>query len=72
VYLSPDAERVALRVAENNMDCGSSYENQWLAIMSKDGKEPYHHPDDSILSYDWHPDGRLVILKVNPTGSLLR
>ena len=72
VRLSPDAERVALRVAENNRDCGSSFDNKWLTVMSKDGEELYRHTDDSIISYDWHPDGRLVILKKYPAGGINR
>ena len=69
VRLSPDAQRIVLRLTENAMDCGSNFDNNWLTIMSKDGEELYRHHDDSVLSYDWHPDGRLVILKQNPAGS---
>ena len=69
--LSPDKERVALRVAEDEMDCGSNINNKWLTIMSKDGEELYRHGDDSIVSYDWHPDGRLVIVRLGPTGQYL-
>ena len=68
VHLSPDLERVALKVSENPMECQGFYRNHHLTIMSKEGEQLYRHPDDSVLAYDWHPDGRLAILKVNPAG----
>jgi len=69
VKLSPNAERIALRVSDPAKGCSGNDDNQWLTIMSKDGEELYRHPDGSALTYDWHPDGRLVILQLNPAGS---
>jgi len=64
VRMSPDRERIAMFVAEDSRDCGSNSFNPEFSIFSKDGVELYRDSiEDSVQGYDFHPDGRLVILR---------
>ena len=63
VRLSPDAEKIAMTVAEDSMDCDSNSKNKRFSIFSKNGEQLYRALDDKFIAFDWHPDGRLVIVR---------
>lgn len=73
VRLSPDRERIALIAAEDTMDCRSNTSNSRFSVFSKDGEQLYRDSTEfnsiqvtiPIQGYDFHPDGRLVILVDN-------
>lgn len=66
--LSPDGKRIAMRVAAvANELCGTNNSDFRVSVFSTDGKELFRASDGDgtslgIKSYDWHPDGRLVIV----------
>jgi len=66
IRLSPDGQRMAMKVAEPD-DCGSSNRNQVLSVYSTSGDQLFRG-DESMQAYDWQRDGRLVIIR--KTGTL--
>jgi len=66
--LSPDGKRIAMRAAEiATGDCGGNDSNFRFSVFSINGEELFRSSDVGgtplgVKSFDWHPDGRLVIV----------
>ncbi len=61
--LSPDGNRIAMYTAEDTMRCDDNDSNKRFTVYSKDGEQLYRKTDGHFASFDWHPDGRLVVLQ---------
>ena len=69
VRLSPDIERVAMYGSEIE-PCETNFSDVRFMVFSVEGQELYRD-NDSIITYDWHPDGRLVVVKSRANNQYL-
>jgi len=63
--LSPDGKRIGMYVAEvaTGNDCEKNNSNFKFSVFSTNGEELYRTPIVGLQTYDWHPNGRLVIVR---------
>lgn len=60
IRLSPDVKRVGMFASEIEA-CDTNFNNIRFMVFSVDGEELYRDTGP-ISDFDWHPDGRLVVL----------
>ena len=65
VRLSPDGKRVAMYVAEiaTGNECDKNDSNFRFSVFSTGGEELFRNSEVGLHAYDWHPEGRLVIVR---------
>lgn len=62
--LSPDGKRIAMFVAEIATEsCEDNDSNLRFSVFSTDGEELFRIGNVDVHAYDWHPDGRLVVVR---------
>lgn len=62
VRISNDA-RIAMKVAEDRKSCDGNHDNARLTVYSVTGELLHRFSDEIYSEFDWHPDGRLVVLE---------
>ena len=63
---SPDGERLALFLSEQTCRSADQSLTRRFSVLSTNGELLYRNTDEMIRTFDWHPDGRLVLVRKMP------